>query len=336
VVVGRSIAVELSEPAWLLLLLLVGGLLAGYLVLLARRRRDTVRFTALELLDRIAPQRPGWTRHVPTAALLVALVLLVVGLAGPTAEGRVPRNRATIVMVIDVSLSMQATDVQPSRLLAAQAAARSFIQELPPTINLGLVAFAGTAAVLVPPTTDRAVVDRAIGTLKLAESTATGEGIFAALQSIDTFTAAIPGSEEGPPPAHIVLMSDGKQTVPGGVDPENEPRGAFTAARAAAERKIPVSAIAFGTDYGTIELNPGERSPVPIDAAAMREIANISGGRAFSASSEGELRQIYEQLREQIGYETRKVDVSKPWFAGGTLVTMLGLGSALAFGRRIP
>jgi Ca-activated chloride channel family protein len=329
-------AMSLSQPAWLLLLVLVGMLVAGYVLLLARRRRDTVRFTALALLDKIAPERPGWPKHIPTAVLLTALVFLVVGLAGPTAEAKVPRNRATIVMVIDVSLSMMAKDVEPSRLVAAQAAAKSFAAELPPTINLGLVSFAGTAAVLVAPTTDRAAVDRAISTLKLAESTATGEGIFAALQSIETFTAGIPGSEEGPPPAHIVLMTDGKQTVPGGINPENEPRGAYTAARAAADAGIPVSAIAFGTEYGTIELNPGERTPVPIDAAAMRQIADISGGRSFTAESEDELRQIYADLREQIGYEVREVDVSKPWFAGGTLATMLSLGSALALGRRIP
>jgi Ca-activated chloride channel family protein len=328
-------AMELSQPAWLLLLLLVGGLLVGYVVLLARRRRDTVRFTALALLDTIAPDRPGWQRHVPTAVILVALVLLVVGLAGPTAEGRVPRNRATIVLVIDVSLSMMATDVEPSRLVAAQAAGKSFSEQLPAGINLGLVSFSGTAAVLVAPTTDREAVGRAISTLKLSESTATGEAIFAALQSIETFSAAIPGGEQGPPPAHIVLMSDGKQTVPGGPDAENLPRGAFTAARAAADAKVPVSAIAFGTEYGTVDIDGG-RVPVPVDEAAMREIASIAGGRSFAATSEDELRQVYAELREQVGFEVRQVDVSKPWFAGGTLATMVGLGSALAFARRIP
>jgi Ca-activated chloride channel homolog len=326
---------QLGQPAWLLLLLLVGALVAGYVALLARRRRDTVRFTSLALLDRIAPRRTGWQKHLPTAALVVALVLLVVGLSGPTAEGKVPRNRATIVLVIDVSMSMMATDVEPSRLVAAQSAARSFAVELPPTINLGLVSFAGTAAVLAAPTTDRAAVDRAIGTLKLSESTATGEGIFAALQSIEAFTAGIPGDVQGPPPAHIVLMTDGEQNVPSGLDPENEPRGAYSAARSAAAAGVPVSAIAFGTEYGSIEIE-GERQEVPIDEEAMRQIAEISGGRSFSASSEDELRQIYSQLREQVGFEVRQVDVSKPWFAGGTLATMVGLASALALGRRIP
>ena len=173
---------------------MVAALAVAYLVLLRRRRRDTMAFTNLELLDRIAPKRPGWYRHLPAAALLVALTLLTVALAGPQADARVPRNRATVVLVIDVSLSMQATDVAPSRLAAAQAAAKSFADQLTPGVNLGLVSFAGTAAVLVSPTTDREPIKRAVDGLQLAESTATGEAIFAALQSIDTFSQAVVGA----------------------------------------------------------------------------------------------------------------------------------------------
>ena len=326
-----------SHPWWLLLLVVVAALVAGYVLLLRRRRRDTIRFTNLELLDRVAPKRPGWYRHLPAVALIVALSVLTIALAGPQAEARVPRNRATVVLVIDVSLSMQATDVEPSRLAAAQAAAKSFADQLTPGINLGLVTFAGTAAVLVSPTTDREPVKRAVDNLRLAESTATGEAIFASLQSIETFTQAIAGaSGEGPPPARIVLMSDGKQTVPGGVMPEEEPRGAFTAARAAAEARIPVSTISFGTEYGTIEINPGERTPVAVDNASMRRIAELSGGQFFTATSEGELRQVYGELGEQIGYEVRRVDVSRPWLAGAALLLVVGVGAGLALGRRLP
>ena len=157
-------------------------------------------FTNLELLERVAPHRPGWYRHLPAARCSCALVLLTVALAGPTAEQKVPRNRATVVLVIDVSLSMQATDVEPTRLAAAQAAAKPFADELTPGVNLGLVSFAGIAAVLVSPTTDRDPVKRAVDGLKLAESTATGEAIFAALQSIETFGAVVP-DVQGPPPA---------------------------------------------------------------------------------------------------------------------------------------
>jgi Ca-activated chloride channel homolog len=326
-----------SHPWWLLLLLAVVVLAAGYVVLLRRRRSDTVRFTNLELLDRVAPKRPGWPRHVPAAALIGALAVLTVALAGPMAEARVPRNRATVVLVIDVSLSMQATDVEPSRLAAAQAAAKSFADQLTPGINLGLVSFAGTAAVLVSPTADRDPVKRAVDGLRLSESTATGEAIFAAMQSVETFSAAIAGAAaEGPPPARIVLMSDGKQTVPGGVMPEEEPRGSFTAARAAAEAGIPVSTISFGTDYGSIEINPGERTPVAVDDASMRTIAELSGGQFFTAASEDELRQVYAELGEQIGYEVRRVDTSRPWLAGGALLLVAGVGAGLAMGRRLP
>jgi Ca-activated chloride channel family protein len=326
-----------ADPLWLLLLVVVAALAVGYILLLRRRRRDTVRFTNLELLDRVAPKRPGWYRHLPAAALIGALAVLTVALAGPMAEARVPRNRATVVLVIDVSLSMQATDVQPSRLAAAQAAAKAFADQLTPGINLGLVSFAGTAAVLVSPTVDREPIKRAVDGLKLSESTATGEAIFAAMQSVETFSQAIAGAAaDGPPPARIVLMSDGKQTVPGGVMPEEEPRGSFTAARAAATARIPVSTISFGTDYGSIEINPGERTPVAVDDASMRQIADLSGGQFFTAASEDELRQVYAELGEQIGYEVRRVDTSRPWLAGGALLLVAGVGSGLALGRRFP
>ncbi|SHJ95440.1 Ca-activated chloride channel family protein [Pseudonocardia thermophila] len=326
-----------AYPWWLLLLLVVVGLAAGYGWLLRRRRRDTVAFTNLELLDRIAPNRPGWWRHVPAVALLASLAVLTVALAGPQAEAKVPRNRATVVLVIDVSLSMKATDVQPSRLAAAQAAAKAFADQLTPGVNLGLVSFAGTAAVLVSPTVDRAPVKRAIDNLRLSEATATGEAIFAALQSIDSFSQSVAASsDEGPPPARIVLMSDGAQTLPGGDRPEELPRGSFTAARAAAEQKVPISTISFGTAYGTIEINPGERTPVSVDDAAMRRIAELSGGQFFTAASEAELRQVYAELGEQIGYEIRRVDVSRPWLVAAALLMVAGVGAGIAMGRRLP
>lgn len=327
-----------SQPWWLLGLLAVAALVAAYLVLLRRRRRDVVKFTNLALLDSIAPKRPGWYRHVPAAALLVALAVLTIALAGPQAEARVPRNRATVLLVIDVSLSMRATDVQPSRLAAAQAAAKAFADQLTPGVNLGLVSFAGTAAVLVSPTVDRDPVKRAIDGLKLAESTATGEAIFASMQSLETFSQALAGgSTDGPPPARIVLMSDGGQTVPGGPDAENQTRGGYTAARAAAQAKIPVSTISFGTDYGSIELDP-DKPPVSVavDDNSLRTIAQLAGGQFFKAASEQELRQVYSQLGEQIGYEVRQVDTSRPWLAGGALLLVVGLGSGIVLGRRLP
>ncbi len=324
-----------SQPWWLLLLLVAATLVIGYLLLLRRRRHDVVRFTNLELLDRVAPRRPGWWRHLPAAALVAALVMLTIALAGPMAEARVPRNRATVVLVIDVSLSMQATDVEPTRLAAAQAAAKSFADQLTPGVNLGLVSFAGTAAVLVSPTADREPVKRAVDGLKLSESTATGDAIFAAMQSVETFSQGIAGaSADGPPPARIVLMSDGKQTVPG-IDAEDEPRGSFTAARAAHQAGLPVSTISFGTAYGSIDLD-GKQEPVAVDDDSMHQIADLSGGQFFTAATEDELRQVYAQLGEQIGYEVRRVDTSRPWLASGSLLLIAGVGTGLALGRRLP
>lgn len=325
---------QLSQPGYLLLLLVVAGLGVGYWWLQRLRRRDILRFSAMELVEKVAPSRPGRSRHIPVAALLVALVLLTIALTGPTALGKVPRNRATVMLVIDVSLSMQASDVEPTRLAAAQAAAKSFVNDLPPTVNLGLESFAGTAAVLASPTVDHGSVLSAIDGLKLAESTATGEAIFSALQSIDSFSRSVPGDAAGPPPAQVVLMSDGKQTLPG-PDAENDPRGCFTAARQAKAVNVPISTIAFGTTWGAIDLG-GRSTPVPVDEPTMRTIAELSGGSTFSASSEAQLRQVYGRLRDQIGYEIKRVDISKAWFLAGTIAVMVGLGSGIALGRRIP
>lgn len=175
-------------------------------VMVAHRRRDIVRFTVLDLVERVAPGRSGWSRHLPTTVLLAAFGALSIGLAGPTAEAKVPRDRATVMLVMDVSLSMKARDVAPSRLLAAQAPARTFVRDLPASINLGLVVFARNAAVRAPPTTDRDRVLREIDTLELSESTATGEAIFSALLALETFISSRPAAV-GPPPAHILLLS---------------------------------------------------------------------------------------------------------------------------------
>ncbi|HEY0813608.1 MAG TPA: VWA domain-containing protein [Pseudonocardia sp.] len=326
-----------TEPWWLIGLLLVAALTGAYLALLRRRRRDTMLFTNLALLERVARLRPRWYRHAPVAVSLLALAVLTVALAGPQTQARVPRNRAAVMLVIDVSLSMNSTDVAPTRLAAAQAAATWFADQLTPGINLGLETFAGTATVLVSPTTDRGPVKQAIADLKLADYTATGEAIFAAMQSITTFSKVPAASSEGPPPAQIVLMSDGGQTLPDGPGAKDQPRGAFTAARAAGAAKIPVSTISFGTQYGTVQVDPGRApDPVPVDNDAMHQIANLSGGQFFTAATETQLRQVYARLGEQIGYETRTVDASRPWLTGGTLLMMLGLGTGIGLGRRIP
>jgi Ca-activated chloride channel family protein len=321
-----------ATPWWFLLLLAVAAVAGGYVLAQRVRRRRTMRFSNLELLDKLAPRSQGWIRHVPAALLLVSLLLLTVALAGPTAEQKVPRNRATVMLAIDVSLSMEATDVAPNRLKAAQEAARSFAQGLTPGVNLGLISFAGTATVLVAPTTERDGVVRSIDNLKLAQSTATGEGIFAALQAIEGFSAVV-GGAEGPPPARIVLMSDGKQTVP--TDDPYDPRGAYTAAQAAKQQQVPVSSISFGTSHGTVDIE-GKPQDVKVDDASLREVARLSGGEFYKAASADELKRVYADLGEQIGYETKDADASKPWTVLGTLALMAAAGSALVIGQRLP
>lgn len=320
-----------SHPWWLLALLVVVALGAAYVWNELRRRRNTMRFTNLGVLEKIAPKRPGKLRHAPIALILVALTCLVIALAGPLATEQVPRNRATVMLAIDVSLSMRATDVSPSRLQTAEQAATEFVDQLPPGINLGLVSFAGTATVLVSPTRDRDTVKRAISTLQLAESTATGEAIQASLASIRSVATQIQGPEQ-PPPGRIILLSDGKQTIPSDLE---APRGAFTAADQAKQQGVPISAISFGTDYGEIEIE-GRPVPVAVADSDMQEIARRSGGDFSKAASQQDLRATYDTLREQIGYESQQVDTGGDWLMAGTILVVIGLGAAFALGARLP
>ncbi|WP_433873512.1 VWA domain-containing protein [Saccharopolyspora sp. CA-218241] len=320
-----------TSPWWLLLLVVVAALVAGYVWALRRRRREALRFSNMEVLDRVAAKRQGWSKHVPPALLAVALLLLTVALSGPTAEQRIPRNRATVMLTIDVSLSMKARDVEPNRLEAAKAAAKEFADELTPGINLGLVSFAGTATVLVMPTTDRASVKQAIDGMKLAEATATGDGINASMSAIDSFGKMV-GGPAGAPPARIVLMADGGQTIPRDLE---APRGAYTKAEEAKRAGIPISTISFGTRHGSIEIE-GEQEWVEVDDEAMREIAELSGGEFHKAASAEQLREVYDTLGEQIGYEIKRTDASKPWLVLGTLSAIVAAAISMFFGRRLP
>ena len=290
-----------------------------------------LRFANMELLESVAPQRPNRWRHLPTMLLVLSLLLLTVAMAGPTHDMRIPRNRAVVMLVIDVSQSMRATDVPPTRLAAAQDAAKQFADELTPGINLGLIAYAGTATVLVSPTTNREATKRAIDKLQLADRTATGEGIFTALQAIATVGAVI-GGGDAPPPARIVLLSDGKETVPSN---PNNPKGCYTAARTAKDQGVPISTISFGTPYGYVEIN-GQRQPVPVDDEMLKKIAQLSGGQAFNASSLVELKNVYASLQQQIGYETIKGDASVGWLRLGALMLALAALAALLINRRLP
>ena len=320
-----------EHPWFFLFFLVVLGLIALYIVVQLARQKRMLRFANMALLESVAPQRPSRWRHLPAMLLVASMVLFTIAMAGPTHDVRIPRNRAVVMLVMDVSQSMRATDVAPNRLAAAQEAAKQFADQLTPGINLGLISYAGTATVLVSPTTNREATKNAIDKLQLADRTATGEGIFTALQAIATVGAVIGGGDE-PPPARIVLMSDGKETVPS--NPDN-PKGAYTAARTAKDQGVPISTVSFGTPYGYVEINE-QRQPVPVDDEMLAKIAELSGGEAFTASSLEQLKQVFTDLQEQIGYETIKGDASVGWLRLGALVLAIAALGALLINRRLP
>jgi Ca-activated chloride channel family protein len=314
------------------LVLLIVLLLVGiYVAQQYARRRRVLRFANMEVLQRVAPSGPTRWRHVPTILLVTALVLLTTAMAGPTSDVRIPLNRAVVMLVIDISESMAATDVAPNRLAAAQEAGKQFASDLTPAINLGLVAFAANATLLVAPTTNREAVKAAIDTLQPAPKTATGEGIFTALQAIAT-VGSVMGGGDGPPPARIVLESDGAENVP--LDP-NAPQGAFTAARAAKDQGVQISTISFGTPDGTV-VYQGATIPVPVDDQTLQKICEITDGQAFHADSLESLREVYTTLQRQIGYETVKGDASLAWMLLGTVVMAGAVLAGLFLNRRLP
>lgn len=302
-----------QHPGYFLFLFVVVGLIGLYVAVQARRSRA---------------KRPMRWRHVPASLLVLSLGLFTIALAGPTHDIRVPRDRAVVMLAIDVSQSMRTTDVSPSRLAAAQDAAKQFADQLAPGIDLGLISYAGGATVLVSPTTDRDVTKHAIDELQLADRTATGEAIFTALQAIDT----ISGDE---PSARIVVLSDGEETVPAN---PNDPKGAYTAARAARDRGVPISTISFslGKTFGYVEIN-NQRQPVPVgDDEMPRKIAELSGGEAYAAANLAQLEDAFTDVQEQFGYETIEADASAGWLRLGAVVLALAVLAALLTIRRLP
>src|ERR1700722_2776102 len=320
------------ENAWFFLFLLVVLLLIGlYVVQQFARRRRVLWFANMEVLERVAPRRASKWRHIPTILLAASLVLLTTAMAGPTTDIRIPLNRAVVMLVIDVSESMESTDVAPSRLAAAQVAAKQFADELTPAINLGLVAFAANATLLVAPTTNRVAVKAAIEALQAAPKTATGEGLFTALQAIAT-VGAVMGGGDGPPPARIVLESDGAENVP--LDP-HAPQGAFTAARAAKTQGVQISTISFGRPYGTVVYN-GATIPVPVDDQTLQKICEITDGQSFHADSLESLKDVYTTLQKQIGYWAGKGDASLAWMLLGAVVLAGAVLGGLFLNSRLP
>jgi Ca-activated chloride channel family protein len=283
-----------------------------------------VRFSNVDLIRAVSPGGIGPTRrHAPAVALLLSLLLLALSLAQPSIDSREPLERATVMLALDVSLSMQADDVAPNRLIAAQQAAKDFVAQLPRPFNVGLVAFAKSANVVVSPTKDHSAVMSAIDGLQLAEATATGEAVFSCLDAI----AGVPADgAQGPPPARIVLLSDGYRTFG---------RSTEEAATAATQANVPVSTIAFGTDEGTVEIN-GTIQRVPVDRQALQELAETTSGYFYEAATGEALRQVYQDMGSSIGYRTIAKEVVR-WFVGiGLLFALAAAGMSLLWTSRLP
>src|SRR4051812_23569440 len=349
-------------PEMLLGLLLIPLATGFYLWAQRRRSRYAVRFTNLDLLANIAPRRPSWRRHLPAALYLGAIAALLIGLARPTMVLAVPREDATVVLAIDVSGSMRASDVSPTRLDAARASAQSFIDQLPPKIRVGLVAFASQPQTLVQPTTDRVQLKKALDSLRPKDGTAMGDALMQVLDiaeaiqkdatSADASAApaspqpsspaasanpgaspspsGAPGQPDGQPIVASILLSDGANSV-GQADP-------IEAADRAATLGVPIYTIALGTPDGQIDVRNDVGQlvtvDVPPDTETLKQIADTTGAKSFDAPTAGDLKSVYDNLQSRIGYTQETQEVTVALVATGLLLVMVGAAlSAVWFGR---
>ena len=311
------------RPERLWALLVVPVLLGVYLTwTVIKHTKVKADRSALEVLF---PKRKAWKRHVSVIAAIATLASLGLAWAMPNGYINVPKDRATIFLVMDVSLSMQATDVAPSRLLASEEAAKEFVGELPAGFNVALISFAREATLLVPPTQDRSQVDTAIGNLQLAQSTAIGNGIIAALNAV----ALIPADADNPLDPNsvaIVLISDGESNW--GVD-------SHQAALQAKQQQIPIFTISYGTANGYI-INGGKREPVPVNKEELRDVANTSGGKAYQADSLNQLREVYQGISQSVGYVQEKAEITEKFVGVAAVFGVIALLGVMSLAARWP
>jgi Ca-activated chloride channel family protein len=315
--------VSFISPLALLVLLAVPVALLVHVAAGRRRRRYPVRFPALSTLAAVAAPEPRWSRHLPFALLACALAALALSLARPEKTVQVPVERASVVLVTDVSRSMSATDVSPTRLEAARGAAESFLGKVPDELRVGLVTFSDSAQTLQTPTTDHDAVKTALDTLQPIAGTATGAGLGTALGDLKIR----PGeSSARRPPAALVLLSDGSATDGSAAD---------RVAEEARRLRVPIYTVALGTPDGEIEVQ-GRTLSVPPDPEALERIAQTSGGAAFKAEDSDELDAVYDRLGSQIGTKPEKREITT-YFAGAALL-LLGAAmlSSLRLGGRLP
>ncbi len=348
-----------ASPLFLLALLLVPVALAVYLLVQRRRSRYAVRFTNVDLLANIVPRSPRWRRHVPPALYLVAIAALGIALARPSMTVDVPRDEATVILTMDVSGSMMATDVSPSRLDAAKAAATAFVDQLPAGFRVGLVAFATEARIVLAPTGDRAQVHDAIANLTAGGGTALGDAIALSVQAAHTGQAGtvkgagatVPAPSPAPdasstpgssapgsstpgaaPLAATVLLSDGANST-GNLEP-------LQAASQAAAAGVPVYTIALGTADGVVDIRDNQgvihHLSVPPDPETLASIAETTGARSFQAPTATDLATIYQSLGTKVGYTQEQQEVTQ-WFAAGALLLVVaGAGLAAVWFNRFP
>jgi Ca-activated chloride channel family protein len=320
--------VSFDFPLALVALVAVPALVALYALHERRRRAAGARFANLGLLPNLVEHVPGWRRHLPVAVLLVALAAMIVGVARPHATVSVPRKDATVILALDVSRSMSATDVKPSRIQAARAAATKFLADVPKTFRVGIVAIGSNATVVLPPTTDRTLARSALATLRRSEGTVLGDAV---ALSVDVGRKQRTSRGETIPTA-VLVISDGADQ-----GSRTKPQAAAARARAA---HIPVYTVLVGTQDGVVErlLTGGfrEQIRVPANPATLRTIAQTSGGEFFQAPTAGKVRDVYRQLGTRLGHHKESREISDA-FAGGAAVLLL-VGGALStlWFRRLP
>jgi Ca-activated chloride channel family protein len=317
-----------GSPLLLMGLLLLPLLVLGYRYLQRRPNRYAVRYTNLDVLAAVVDSTRSWRRHAGLALFLLALAALLVGFARPSVNRLADREEATIVLVIDVSGSMQAKDVEPTRLAAAQKVVRDFMKKLPERFQVGVVAFSETAEVAAPATADRQLAIDAIDYLYPQRGTAIGDGLARGVEVARAAEAGNPGQRR---PAAILLLSDGSQTE-GVLLPQE-------GAARAKSFKIPVYTIALGTPEGVVEFNRygGTRIiPVPPDKPTLRQIAATTGGRFYEAESVGDLRDAYDKMGSLVSQVKRKQEVTFAFLAGGLVLLLAAAGIAVVTFPRLP
>lgn len=316
---------DFSAPGRLVWLLAIPLLIAAYLWAARRKNRRGMRFTNTSMLGAVVPKQSQWRRHLAVAFSLLSLVSLTGAWAKPVAQVDVPRERATIVVVLDVSQSMAANDVKPDRLTAAKSGATDFVKSLPEKYNVALVAMSGNPALVIPPTQDRAALVRGIDSLQLRDSTAIGESIVVALRALDQAPKDKSGDDK-PAPGAIVLLSDGSNTVG---------RPAEQGAQEAATAKTKVYTIGYGTENGYVELD-GKREAVPVNQAQMQRVAEIAGGDYFKAATPEQLKKVYQDIGSSVGVEKAERETTAAWAGWGLGFAVLAALAAISLAARWP